>query len=258
MRQIDKKLIVVADDFGWTEGINRAIVKAHTEGIVTEISLMLNAPGTDHALTLIKEHSFTNVGIHLGLIGWNKNRRFLNRADYIKLFKESSDAEIEQLTYEELGLFEKLLGHKPTHIIPQYGIHGNLKLLKPLMVYAEKHDIAMRIPQTALSGGAQPGGNFAAEIELKRSAIRTTDHLFAHVVGNDYDKVKQSFIKDLLTVKAGESTEILFHPGYFDEELLSLTSLTYDRARDLALICEEDFKNQIDKMGYKRIAYREL
>ena len=47
---MEKRLIVNADDFGWSRGITDGILLAHHEGIVTSVSLMVNQPSTEYAL----------------------------------------------------------------------------------------------------------------------------------------------------------------------------------------------------------------
>lgn len=61
------KLVVIADDFGLCQSVNEGIVDATINGIVCEPSLMLGSPGTDHALTLARQHNIENIGIHMVL-----------------------------------------------------------------------------------------------------------------------------------------------------------------------------------------------
>ncbi|MEW6556410.1 MAG: ChbG/HpnK family deacetylase [Elusimicrobiota bacterium] len=62
-----KKLIVNADDFGYSDGINRGIVYAYQKGVVTSTSLFVNKPFTDDAVRYAKENQNLGVGIHLDL-----------------------------------------------------------------------------------------------------------------------------------------------------------------------------------------------
>jgi hopanoid biosynthesis associated protein HpnK len=61
------RLIVNADDFGLTEAINRGVVAAHRDGIVTAASLIACGPAFEHAVTLAKETPTLDVGVHLTL-----------------------------------------------------------------------------------------------------------------------------------------------------------------------------------------------
>jgi len=62
-----RRLIVNADDFGLSSSVNRAVVRAHREGILTTTSLMVNEPGFAEAVDLAKQNPQLGVGLHLTL-----------------------------------------------------------------------------------------------------------------------------------------------------------------------------------------------
>ena len=64
-----KKLILNADDFGLTRGVNEGIIRAHREGILTSATLMACGPAFDHAVELAKQSPTLGVGCHLVLVG---------------------------------------------------------------------------------------------------------------------------------------------------------------------------------------------
>ena len=61
------RLIVNADDCGWSRGITKGILLAHRYGTVTSTSLMVNQPATCHAVELLRGAPSLGVGIHLTL-----------------------------------------------------------------------------------------------------------------------------------------------------------------------------------------------
>jgi hopanoid biosynthesis associated protein HpnK len=63
-----RRLIVNADDFGYTAGVNRAVVEAHTRGIVTSTTLMANGPAFSEAARIAHEMPRLSVGCHVVLI----------------------------------------------------------------------------------------------------------------------------------------------------------------------------------------------
>jgi chitin disaccharide deacetylase len=63
-----KRLIVSADDFGMSPGINAGIARAHRDGILTDASLMVNGAAFDEAVRLAKEMPSLSVGLHLVLV----------------------------------------------------------------------------------------------------------------------------------------------------------------------------------------------
>jgi predicted glycoside hydrolase/deacetylase ChbG (UPF0249 family) len=62
-------LIVNADDFGLTAGVNAGIIGALERGIVRSASLMVTGPGFADAVALARDHPGLDLGIHLALTG---------------------------------------------------------------------------------------------------------------------------------------------------------------------------------------------
>ncbi len=63
-----RRLIVNADDFGLTQGVNRAIVEAHDRGIVTSTTLMANGPAFEDAIQRASSAARLSVGCHVVLV----------------------------------------------------------------------------------------------------------------------------------------------------------------------------------------------
>ena len=65
---MDRLLIVNADDFGLSPGINRGIIEAHRRGVLTSTSLMATGDAFDDAVALSRAHRRLSIGVHLTLI----------------------------------------------------------------------------------------------------------------------------------------------------------------------------------------------
>ena len=63
-----RRLIVNADDFGRSQSINQAVVRAHREGILTSASLMVNEAHAAEAVAMARENPGLGVGLHLTLV----------------------------------------------------------------------------------------------------------------------------------------------------------------------------------------------
>jgi hopanoid biosynthesis associated protein HpnK len=61
-------LIINADDFGFSDDVNTAIIQAHEEGILTSTSLMVTGDAAQEAIALAKNHPHLAVGLHLVLV----------------------------------------------------------------------------------------------------------------------------------------------------------------------------------------------
>jgi len=57
-----RRLIINADDFGLTAGVNRAIVEAHERGVVSSATLMANGSAFDDAVALARSQPRLGVG----------------------------------------------------------------------------------------------------------------------------------------------------------------------------------------------------
>ena len=63
-----RRLIINADDFGFTAGVNRGIVEAHEHGVVTSTTLMANGAAFRQATELAKQFPKLSIGCHVVLI----------------------------------------------------------------------------------------------------------------------------------------------------------------------------------------------
>ena len=62
-----KYLIVNADDFGISPGVNRGIIECHNKGILTSTTAMANMPHFEEAIELARNVPKLEVGLHLNL-----------------------------------------------------------------------------------------------------------------------------------------------------------------------------------------------
>ena len=96
-----KRLIVNADDFGASEGVNRGIFECHVDGIVTSASLMVEAPASRAAAALARHHPTLSVGLH-----------FVDHG-----------GDVARALGRQLNSFERLVGREPTHVDSHHHFH---------------------------------------------------------------------------------------------------------------------------------------
>ena len=63
-----KKLIINADDLGLTSGVNRGILRAFQDGVVTSASLLVTGSAFEDAVALARLNPELEVGLHLALV----------------------------------------------------------------------------------------------------------------------------------------------------------------------------------------------
>jgi predicted glycoside hydrolase/deacetylase ChbG (UPF0249 family) len=116
-------LIVNADDFGMTDGVNRGIIEAHTRGIVTSTSLMVRRPRAAEAAALAAEHPGLSVGLHVDLTEWEprdgKPALMYSHADV-----DDREAVADEIKHQ-LQLFVELVGRQPDHLDSHQHVHLN-------------------------------------------------------------------------------------------------------------------------------------
>src|SRR5512133_1746249 len=111
-----KSLIITADDFGISRGINRGIVEAHLSGVVTSTSLMVDRPACEEAVALARQCPKLSLGLHLELDG---------------IDPEKVPVEIER----QQTRFVELVGSAPTHVDTHHDLHRYAEVLSPLLAW---------------------------------------------------------------------------------------------------------------------------
>ena len=114
-------LIVNADDFGQSRGINEGVIRAHECGIVTSASLMVRWPAAEQAAAYARAHPELSVGLHFDLAEWNY-RDGEWHALYERVRADDAAA-VEAELDEQLRLFRRLTGREPTHLDSHQHVH---------------------------------------------------------------------------------------------------------------------------------------
>jgi len=126
---LSKRLVVNADDFGFTPDVNAGIVEAHQQGILTATTLMANGDAFEDAVRLARKVGSLDVGCHLVLTGG----RSLHSG---KLLPASVPQLLVAITRRQIPIYDELAAqvraiqkagitpthldtHKHTHLAPQ-------------------------------------------------------------------------------------------------------------------------------------------
>lgn len=246
-----KKLVVVADDYGFTSGVNKAMIESYTEGMVTELSMMMFSPGTDEAVDLAKQHSIGSVGIHLTMNRLDRGEKYLRTQDYQRILDTSSKEALVGIVLEEVSAFERLVGHKPSHIIGHQNIHLHPKLFDFVVGYALKNDISVRKGREIGGGtGVDFGDIEHTNQKLISTGVKVANNLLVYIVG-EVEQVKRNILGRLAEITDGEVAELVLHPANIDDALRKYTSMTDARERDLQIATDIDFRKQIEGMGFE-------
>lgn len=120
-----KLLIVNADDFGLSPGVNYGIIEAHRHGLVTSTTAMMNAGGIEHAAEISADYPLLGVGLHFVLSYGRPLSAMpsLVREGHLgkwvwEVAKQGSlaDEDIVAELHQQFDRFVSLFGRQPTHI----------------------------------------------------------------------------------------------------------------------------------------------
>jgi predicted glycoside hydrolase/deacetylase ChbG (UPF0249 family) len=116
-------LIVNADDFGQSPGVNRGIMKAHHKGIVTSASLMVRHDAAAEAVELSRACPTLSLGLHLDLGEWRlRNSEWVPVYEVVRIDDRRA---VEDEVEGQLAAFRRLAGRNPTYIDSHQHVHLN-------------------------------------------------------------------------------------------------------------------------------------
>jgi predicted glycoside hydrolase/deacetylase ChbG (UPF0249 family) len=212
-------LIVNADDFGRSAGINRGIIRAHEHGIVTSTSLMVRWPAARQAGEYARAHPELSVGLHFDLGEWACR----SGGKWVQLYHvadENDRKAVLQQVRLQLETFRGLVARNPTHI----DSHQHMHLSGPARSILADTARELGVPLRACSPKVDYRGDFYGQNENGWSFPE-----FISVA---------SLIKVLEALREGW-TELGCHPGlgrdldsmYLDERKLEVKTLCDPRVR---------------------------
>jgi predicted glycoside hydrolase/deacetylase ChbG (UPF0249 family) len=137
------RLIVNADDFGLSAGVNSGIIEAHERGIVTAASLMVRWPAAEPAAAYAREHPRLDVGLHLDLGEWICR----GGESWEPLYEVVDTADGAAVTAEverQLSAFRKLLGRDPSHIDSHQHVHRDEPARDIVVKMARRLGVSLR------------------------------------------------------------------------------------------------------------------
>jgi predicted glycoside hydrolase/deacetylase ChbG (UPF0249 family) len=262
-----RRLVVNADDFGFTRGVNAGIVDAHTRGILTATTLMANGPAFEDAVARAREIASLDIGIHGVLVqgpGLPDSVAGLVQALFLKRINPYEELKRQAARVLDAGL-------RPTHIDTHKHTHLLPPVLEALARVAEETAIgwvrrpmdlpltraAARVPWTQRAvGRALHLARRRFHGVLQRRGLRTTDWFAGfQLTGHLHPAALTEVIRGL----PEGVTEFMCHPGYCTDELLAArTRLKESRERELEALCSPRVREALGEAGVALVSYRDL
>jgi chitin disaccharide deacetylase len=230
------KLIVNADDFGYSRGINYGIIDAHKYGIVNSTTMMMNMPGVNHAVELVKEHPTLNLGIHLvltcgkpllsdvpSLIDDQGKFKRLNN------FMKDNNLSLMELEREWTAQIDRFLdfGLTATHFDSHHHVHSIPEFLPVIQRLSRKYNLPVRrISEQPVEGVPSFTDRFFHDFY----GDGVTDDYFVELSKRDIDN---------------QTIEVMCHPGYLDYDVLSGSSYAAQRVKETCILTSVTLPNNI-------------
>jgi chitin disaccharide deacetylase len=285
-----RRLIINADDFGLTPGVNRAILEAHTHGLVTSATLMANGSAFDHAVRLARSAADFDVGCHIVLVDGSpvsnpseiptltdggRHGEFERNLSGFAARAVRGRLNAEEIEREAIAQISKLqtAGIPVSHIDTHKHLHALPQILRPLLRAAKASGIrAIRNPFGRIAFSliaARPklwkrwgevavlnslAGRFCRAVAAE--GMITPDGSLGIAATGELDE--QLFRLVLENLPAG-TWEFVTHPGYNDADLERIrTRLRNSRETELRLLTSAQTRHSLARNGIELTSYRNL
>jgi predicted glycoside hydrolase/deacetylase ChbG (UPF0249 family) len=232
--RLKRYLIVNADDFGQSHGVNRGIIEAHERGIVTSASLMVRWPAAREAASYARRHPEFSVGLHFDFAEWTCERGNW-RPLYEVVPQHDAQAVVEEAN-RQLASFRMLVGRKPSHI----DSHQHAHLKRSLRPFFLEIASVLGVPLRNLERRVRYVGSFYGQ----------TDD------GSTLPKVitGRKLISLVRELRPG-FTEFGCHPGYATDLQSMYRS---ERTKEVETLCDPQVRTAIADMGIHLCSFHDF
>jgi predicted glycoside hydrolase/deacetylase ChbG (UPF0249 family) len=270
-----RRLIVNADDLGFTRGVNAGIIEACRSGILRSATLMANGPAFDDAVERARQYPALDVGCHLVLIGGRAVAppcEPLPRSVNELLWRLARDFSANAIEQEFAAQVEKIVaaGLAPTHLDTHKHTHLAPPVLDAVLRVARRYQIPwirrpFDLPLPAVQGRA-PWRRRAIQRVLRplsrrfdrlisKGGCRATDHFAGFQLTGGYHA---RHLAGLIRALPEGLTEFMCHPGYCDQELRAApTRLTASRETELQALLSDEVRKALEESGVMLVSFAE-
>lgn len=228
-----KYLIVNADDFGLSPGVNRGIIECIEHGILTSASLMVRWPAAAEAAAYAITNCAFSVGLHVDLGEWALRNgeweplyRVVDTADAVAVAKEIEN---------QLAEFHRLMGRDPSHLDSHQHVHRQEPVRSLMLNRARKLGVPLRefLPTIRYCGDFYGQGSEG-------------EHLPGAISVANLEKILKSLPEEIV--------ELSCHPGYGDD----LNSpYRMERAEEVRVLCDPAARTMMAGLGFRLCSFND-
>lgn len=253
-----KKLVIRADDIGYSEAVNYGIMKSVKDGLVRSAGVMPNMPFAEHGVRLLDGEDVC-LGQHTNVcLGrpcadpalipslLQANGEFRSSRDYRQAFSAGEEfVRTEEAVIEieaQYQRFKELTGKEPGYFEAHAVISRNLS--EALEIVAEKYGLPY---QPARFDGKPTTFNGKPVLILPMGSVLP-----------DYDAYE--CLKEGILNHAREDMPnvAVFHPGFLDDYLLNHSSLTVNRTKEVVMLCDPAMKEWLEANDVELVTYDDI
>jgi predicted glycoside hydrolase/deacetylase ChbG (UPF0249 family) len=219
---VTRELIVNADDFGRTPGINRGVMEAHEHGIVTTASLMVRWPDAVEAADYARARRTLGLGLHVDLGEWVYHNKVWE--PIYEVVDAADRAAVEDEVRGQLSIFRRLVGAEPTHLDSHQHVHRH-EPVRSIM-----RDLAAEL-------------GFTLRAETPRIHVRA-DFYGQELNGDPLPRgIRAERLIEILRSLPNGISELVCHPGLGDD---APPPYVAERAREVVALCDPDVRAALD------------
>jgi predicted glycoside hydrolase/deacetylase ChbG (UPF0249 family) len=221
---VRKYLIINADDFGASTGVNRGILECHTRGVVTSASLMVTGRAVAEAVSMSRDHPSLAVGLHWDVWGEEDEHGF--DINDLPAVRDEFRRQVDE--------FYCLLGRMPTHVDSHRHAHLRGELLSVFREIVEPLGVPLRYDSKV-----RCIGSFYAQWQwmvtnLEYVSVPALQRML-------YEEVRE------------EWTEFLCHPGYVSPDFMSV--YLRERETEVRTLTDSRIRHTIEQLGICLVSY---
>ena len=251
------ELLLRADDLGYCDAVNCGIEKTVKEGLIRSVGLMVNMPTAVDGLARIAGTGIS-IGLHtnicLGVPCCDakeipslaaEDGTFKRSSEYRAAYQNGKDLVVLEDAVKEAEAqylkFKEMTGKEPAYFEAHAIASDNL--WKALEIVAEKYHLRLNMQKPGDAEGTFNGH------KIHPCRMQSME--------KEYDAFQS--LQD--AVKEADSTMpnvFVCHPGYIDAYLLENSSLTYNRAKEVEMLCSPETKKWLQEQDIKLVSYDEI
>ncbi len=250
-----KRLIVNADDFGRTAGVNAGALEAHRKGIVTSATVMVLEKAAARGIRESAERAPTmSLGLHFALTGGGVPAAAAREVPTLapggrfartraELPERIPPEEIRRELEAQIEVFQILARKPPTHI----DSHHHCALHPAVGPVFASVAAERGLPARAASEDARH--------MLRKAGVRTPDRFIDDFYG---DGVSFEVLQGLLETLPDGTAELMCHPGHADDELQRGSSYAPEREREIEALCDPGIRELVRSLGIVLVGFDAL